>query len=199
MPRDFIHGEKRISWMWIIRDLLFRIILYLSLPLLAVRFLGVSLVNLGFVMPSSKQLLIAIILSLFAFVLCLYFRGTSSKRRHLHPGKDFWFSLYLVFINSPTEELFYRGFLLFFFGKMLGSPVYGVVLSSLLFGLAHVVFFGASMKTVLFDTFGGFFLGFSFLFLGKSLVPVILIHGASNLALFTLGAYILNRRRFFES
>jgi uncharacterized protein len=198
MGKDWIHGEKRISVSWILRDMLFRIILYLVIPILAIHFFAISPQSLGIVLPTKTHLLYSFLLSIFSFVLCLYFRGGSKKTRHLNPVKDFWFSLYLFLINNPTEELFYRGFLLFIFSKYFGNPAYGLIFSSILFGLQHSLFFGASLKSVLFDTFGGFFLGFCYILLGKSLIPVIIIHGFSNLALFTLGAYLLKKWRLRE-
>jgi membrane protease YdiL (CAAX protease family) len=199
MAKDWIHGEKSITWQWILRDFAFRIILYLTIPLLALRFLSLSPESIGITLPNTKQLLLTIPLSIFTFGLCLYFRGGSRRKRHLNPTRDFWFSFYLFFINSPTEELFYRGFLLLVFTKLLGNPAYALVVSSLLFGWQHFFFFGASSKSVIFDTMGGFFLGFCYSWLGKSLVPVIIIHGVSNLALFTLGTYIIRKWRLWES
>lgn len=199
MSKDWIHGEKRISWMWIFRDLLFRITLYLFVPYFAIRFFGLLPEDVGIVKPTGIHMLIASLLAVFAFVLSLYFLDGSRRRRHLSPVRDFWFSIYLLLINSPTEELFYRGFLMIFFKMIYGNFIYGLVISSILFGLQHFLFFGASPKSVLFDTFGGFFLGFAYLYLGKSLIPVILIHGVSNLALFTVGGYILKKWRLWET
>lgn len=198
MSKDWIHGEKHITWNWILRDFVFRIVVYLSLPLLALRFLEIDPSSLGITLPTNVQILYTIPISLFAFALCLYFRGSSRRKRRLNPKKDLWFSFYLVFINSPSEELFYRGFLLFIFTKFLGNPAFSLLLSSILFGFQHYLFFGASIKSVLFDTFGGFFLGFCYIWLGKSLIPVIIIHSISNLALFTLGTYILNKWRLLD-
>jgi membrane protease YdiL (CAAX protease family) len=193
MSKDWIHGEKHITWNWILRDFIFRIIIYLLVPILTIKFLGIHPSSLGIVLPTKLQIIYTIPISLFAFCLCLYFRGSSRRKRHLNPKKDLWFSFYLVLINSPTEELFYRGFLIFLFSKLFGNPAYSLLFSSLLFGFQHFLFFGASTKSVLFDTFGGFFLGFCYIWLGKSLIPVIVIHGFSNLALFTLGAYLIKK------
>lgn len=198
MLKDWVHGERRISWKWIIRDFAFRIIIYLFIPLLSLKLLSLEAESFGILLPTSRQLLQTIPLLLITFTLCLYFRGTSNKRIYLHPKRDFWFSLYLLFINSPSEELFYRGFLFFIITYLTGSNVLGLVFSSIFFGLQHFLFFGASSKNVLFDTFGGFFLGFCYVWLGKSLLPVIIIHGISNLALFTLGSYILQKLRIIE-
>jgi uncharacterized protein len=199
MSKDWVHGERRISKNWIVRDFVFRIVLYIAIPLSAIRFLGFEPQTMGLTLPTTKQILLTIPLSLFTFGLCLYFRGGSRRKRHLNPKHDFWFSLYLFLINSPTEELFYRGFLLLLFTKLFGNPPYSLILSSLLFGFQHYLFFGASTKSVLFDTFGGFFLGFCYIWLGESLIPVIIIHGFSNLALFTVGAYIIKKWRLWET
>jgi membrane protease YdiL (CAAX protease family) len=199
MSKDWIHGEKRITWMWMLRDLLFRIVIYIAIPFSVIKLMSLRSEDLGLSIPTGNQMIVASILSLIAFVICLNYRRGSRKKRRLNPSKDFWFSLYLILVNSPTEEFFYRGFLLYFFGLFFGSSVYGLVISSIIFGLQHFLFFGASPKSVLFDTFGGFFLGFAYLYLGKSLITVILIHGVSNLALFTVGGYILNKWRLWET
>lgn len=193
MPNDWVHGEKRITWKWILRDFLFRIILYLAIPILALKFVGFTLKDFGFSMPTNLQWIITIVLAVVTFIACLYFRGTSKKPHHMHPARDFWFSLYLTFINSPTEEFFYRGFLLAFCDRFFGNPLIGLVVSSILFGIQHTLFFGASFRSVLFDTFGGFFLAFAYIFLGRCLIVVICIHAVSNLALFTVGKYIMNK------
>lgn len=193
MPKDWVHGEKRISWSWIFRDIVFRVILYLAIPLISLKIFGFTFKEFGFNTPSHFQWLIAIGLSIVTFIACLYFRGTSKKAHHINPARDFWFSLYLVFINSPTEEFFYRGFLLAFCDRYFGNPLIGLVVSSFLFGIQHTLFFGASFRSVLFDTFGGFFLAFAYIFLGRCLILVVLIHAMSNLALFTVGKYIMNK------
>ena len=193
MSRDWIHGEKRITWNWIIRDFSFRIVLYILIPILAMKFLGFTLKDFGLNQPTNLQWLMTIVLAVITFIACLFFRDTSKKPHHRKPIRDFWFSMYLVLINSPTEEFFYRGFLLVFFDRFFGNPLIGVAVSSFLFGIQHTIFFGASFRTVLFDTFGGFILAFAYIFLGRCLILVIVIHAVSNLALFTIGKYILNK------
>ena len=92
MSKDWVHGEKRITWNWIIRDFAFRIFLYILIPILAIKFLGFTLKGYGFNQPTILQWLITFVLALVTFVVCLFFRGTSRKPHHRNPKKDFWFS-----------------------------------------------------------------------------------------------------------
>lgn len=193
MAKDWIHGEKRISWSWILRDFFFRILLYLLIPFVVIGLHAYPLRSMGFIWPTLPQLIAALVLSVISFWVCLWFRSRSKKKRLLNPTQDFWFSIYSFFINASVEEFFFRGFILSITTSLSNSLFLGLVISSLLFGFQHYLFFGASFPTILFDSAGGFLLGLLYILLGKSLIPVILVHGTSNLAIFTVGNYILQK------
>ena len=193
MAKDWIHGEKRISGRWIFRDFFFRIFLYFLIPFITTRFFPISLTKMGFIKPTTLQILVALLLSFISFSVCLFFRSKSKKKRQLHPVKDLLFSLYSFFINAPSEEFFFRGFIFYLGSFLTGSMFIGLVISSFLFGFQHFIFFGASLRSVFFDIIGGFFFGIIYICLGKSLIPVTIVHGISNLAIFTVGNYILQK------
>ena len=89
------------------------------------------------------------------------------------------------------EEIAYRGFLLWY-GAVLLGPLAGLIASSLLFGAAH----GYQRRFgMVFATLAGLVLGAVYL-AAESLVLVIWMHAAYNVASFTLGYRLTQRGAF---
>ena len=91
----------------------------------------------------------------------------------------------LLAIQPTTEEIFFRGFLLDKI-RSFGGDYVGIVLTGILFGLAHMSY--GKIYPVIFITLMGFVLAF-IVIKTKSLYSAILAHTAFNLISF--GLYIL--------
>ncbi len=91
--------------------------------------------------------------------------------------------LYYIFIIGTTEEFIFRGYMLRILSDLTKSPVWGVILSSLIFGSAHYLGSG-SLLQVFFTFLIGLALAFPKQYLKHcTLLSVIIAHGLYNVAL----------------
>jgi len=91
-----------------------------------------------------------------------------------------------ILITGPSEEAFFRGFLIKKFNIKLKS-IYSVLISSILFTLYHVPPFLVPIQTII--TFFGYFftfgmlLSFIFIYFNYSIIPCSVAHSCFNILL----------------
>lgn len=156
-------SRPRDSLGWMRWDFPFRIVPFLALPLLlaaltplSTRSLGLTLHNIG------GQLALSALLGPVMFWLSWWYRRRFVRRVVAPTGPDALLqSVYYVFLNSPAEELFFRGLLIGWMQSAIG-PVAAWLLSTLLFGLYHIPA-GWGWRAVGGVTLGGAIFGVMFL------------------------------------
>lgn len=125
--------------------LLFKLFIFVFVPVVALRmFWNASWASLGFSAGDVKgQLISAALLSLFFGGFNLFF-GSAAKplRERRFSGKQIGFGFIVAFLwnvleTGLVEEFFFRAFLQTRLIAVLGSPLGGICLTSLIFGLAH--------------------------------------------------------------
>ena len=84
--------------------------------------------------------------------------------------------LWLSLTAGVCEELLYRGFLFFYLGHWM-SPIAGLAVSSVIFGLGHVY---QGMRGVLLTGLVGAFFGAIYMLCG-SIVPAMVLHAAGDM------------------
>jgi len=123
----------------------FKLLFFVLIPLAALRiFWRLPWANLGFsANHAPEQLLAAAVLMLF-FGGFNYLAGSAAApiRKHQFSGRQVALGLGIAFAwnmieTGLVEEFFFRAFLQTRLVNALGSPLAGICLTSLLFGLAH--------------------------------------------------------------
>ncbi len=125
--------------------ILFKLLFFVLIPLAALRlFWRLPWAKLGFSADNApEQLLAAAVLMLF-FGGFNYLAGSAAApiRKGQFSGRQVAFGLAVAFVwnaieTGLVEEFFFRAFLQTRLVNALGSPLAGICLASLLFGLAH--------------------------------------------------------------
>ncbi|PYV45826.1 MAG: hypothetical protein DMG06_00755 [Acidobacteria bacterium] len=96
-----------------------------------------------------------------------------------------WEILALALLSGLVEEILFRGAI---------QPAFGLVSTSLLFGLAHIIPRRAFLPWSAYAVFAGFLFG-SLFELTHNLLPVIVAHSVSNFVLIL----VLNRRKTVQT
>jgi membrane protease YdiL (CAAX protease family) len=123
---------------------------------------------------SPRQAVLTVVVSALVLLPFLFFFSAGKKFALMGPGA---LTAQLIGVSFP-EEVFFRGFL----QEMLGNNMKGVVLTSLLFALAHLpgfVFSGDLYATLTF--FPSLIMGFLYL-RTSSVTPSTIFHFLANVA-----------------
>lgn len=189
------------TWRWLRWDLPLRVVPMLAVPLLLVWLSVLSPVDLGLSAPGlTSQLGIALILGPLMAWLSWWYRCRYVGRVVVPTNSDNLFqSAYYVALNSPAEELLFRGLLIGWLGRFVGEPT-AWALSTLLFGLYHIParWGGAAVIGV---TLAGALFGGLFLLYDSLLLPV-LVHACATCGFLSTGpwlARVLAARRVASS
>jgi membrane protease YdiL (CAAX protease family) len=126
-------------------DLSFKLLVFVILPLAVLRiFWGTSYAALGFTAGDVPGQLFAAAILILIFGGFNYLFGSAAApiRKHQFSGKQVVSGLSLAFVwnifeTGLVEEFFFRAFLQARLIDSFGSPLGGICLTSLLFGLAH--------------------------------------------------------------
>ncbi len=101
----------------------------------------------------------------------------------LRSGNQTWvIVLILLFVTSPAEEIYWRGFLQRWLSQQLGS-VPAWILAALIYGGVHIV--SGNTMLVLAAVVAGLFWGYIFM-KERSVVPLIISHALWTVAVFIL-------------
>lgn len=138
----------------------------------------------GWKKPSTKDILIGTTgaLVLFALILSITTIISQPLPYDIHLTINIYKAFVLLFITSITEELFYRGF---FLKKLLQANIpllYSIIISSLVFGLAHMYL---GLGGVLFSIMSGMILAYMVITY-KSITTSIVAHVIYNFLYYTL-------------
>ena len=125
--------------------LLFKLLVFVLLPLAALQlFWGTPLPALGFSAGdvAGQCFAVAVLILLFGGFNFLFGSAAAPVRKRHFSGKQVAFGLSLAFVwnfleTGLVEEFFFRAFLQTRLIDALDSPLVGICLASLLFGLAH--------------------------------------------------------------
>lgn len=125
--------------------LVFKLIIFVVIPLASLRiFWDVPWADLGLVGGDVRGQMFSAILLMLLFGGFNYFAGSAAAplRKHQFSGRQAALGLSLAFAwnlleTGLVEEFFFRAFLQTRLINTLGSPLAGICLTSLIFGLAH--------------------------------------------------------------
>lgn len=128
-----------------IATLLYKLFVFVLLPIIALRlFWNSSWPNLGFSPGDVRgQLLTVLVLTIFLGGFNLFVGSAAAPiRAGQFSGRQLTFGFLITFVWNIfevglVEEFFFRGFVQTRLINFLGSPLSGICLASLLFGLAH--------------------------------------------------------------
>lgn len=128
-----------------VATLSFKLLIFVILPLAVLRlFWGTSFAALGFSTGdlAGQCFAAAILMLLFGGFNYLFGSAAAPLRKHQFSGKQVAFGFSLAFVwnileTGLVEEFFFRAFVQSRLIETLDSPLVGICLASLLFGLAH--------------------------------------------------------------
>ena len=150
---------------------------------------------------------------IFIFVICVYFfiiilffllrdyidldviRNNLLAKENITATNFVYVSLYISFVNSFLEELFFRGFMFLSLTKS-GSRRFAYLISSLVFSLYHVAIISAWFNIWIFILIivGLMFVGYIFNYITEKLDSFLaswIVHIFANLAINTIGFMML--------
>lgn len=177
-------------------DLPLRIVPFLALPLLLAALTPLNAHDLGLTLRNAPgQLLLASVLGPLMYWLSWWYRRRVVGRVVVPTGSDAALqSVYYVLLNSPAEELFFRGALIGWLQSLTG-PAAAWFLSTLVFGLYHIPARWGS-RAVLGVTIAGGLFGALFLIgpgKGSLLLPV-LVHSFATCGFLSAGPWVAHSR-----
>jgi membrane protease YdiL (CAAX protease family) len=204
LPKSWIDDPRT-------RDILIflkKLFVFVAIPFCIYKLSGFSLQDFGLAKPGLKffpkrSLLICILLSIAGVLFQLYFSNKGKLFINTHftisqflLGLPLCF-IYLLFDAGLIEEFFFRGFLQSRLSVVTKSPVAGIVLSALIFGLVHapglylrgaesegideqLPFLFFASYTIAFMSIAGIFLGIIY-YKAKNLWLVMTIHAMIDL------------------
>lgn len=184
LPRD--------SLLWMRWDLPLRILPFLALPLLAVWLTPLSAATVGLTLQGApSQLLLVALFGPAMGWLSWWYRRRIVGRMVVPTGADNALqSAYYVLLNSPAEELFFRGLLIGWLQTVTGAPAAWLI-STAVFGLYHIPA-RWGWRSVGGVTIAGAFFGLLFL-LGPasvSLVAPVLVHAFATCGFLSAGPWV---------
>lgn len=150
---------------------------------------------------------------IFIFAICVYFfiislffllkdyidldviRNNLLAKENITASNFVYVSLYISFVNSFLEELFFRGFMFLSLTKS-GSRRFAYLISSLVFSLYHVAIISAWFNIWIFILIivGLMFVGYIFNYITEKLDSFLaswIVHIFANLAINTIGFMML--------
>lgn len=193
MTRDIIHGDDVSDSVWIKRDLVYRISIYLLAPIISVFLFDFNFSKLGIAPPTFGQLREGLRLGILVFIIASIYKGMSPKiDGQFNVKRAVLWSAYFLVINAFFEELFYRGLLQTLITQFTLFPV-NIMLSSAVFGIQHRLFFGCYYTDCIFYGVFGLLVGYVFHVTGN-LIEVWIIHAFGDSAL-TIGRHLINGLR----
>jgi len=170
-------------------DLPLRIVPLLGTPVLLAVYTPLSFRALGLTLEGSpRQVGLSLLLAPPIGLLAWWYRRGYVGRMVTPTRADAWFqSAYYVVLNTPAEELFFRGLLLGGLSRVVPTPAAWVV-STLVFGLYHIPS-GWGWNAVGGVTAAGGFFGLLFLAGpgGASLLLPCLVHAVATCAFLSAG------------
>ncbi len=195
-------SRPRDSLRWIRWDLPLRVAPMIALPLVVAALTGLTLSDLGLTSPPAQVALGALLGPIMGWVAWT-FRRRAVGRIVVPTGSDALLqSAYYVLLNTPAEEIVFRGVMIGWLGRLIPTLA-AWVLSSLVFGLYHVPA-GWGWRAVAGVTVSGFFFGALFLGApgGPSLLLPMIVHAFATCGFLSAGPWIalrLERRRLAAS
>jgi len=183
---------------------IYKIILFAGLPLLYCAIDKDFKFKEYFIVRDKKQILISVALGLgvYFFILIVYFiikefidldNITMQLSNNLNVNKDnfVFVALYISFINSMLEELFFRGFGFLTLNKN-SSIIYSISLSALAFSIYHVSILANWFIVIIYVLFiiGLFITGLFFNWLNlkyKNIYNSWIVHMCANFSINTIG------------
>lgn len=204
LPQSWINDPKTNDILIFLKKFL----VFVAIPFSIYKLSGFSFQDFGLTKPllkffSKRSLLICTIFSIAGILFQLYFsnRGKQFLASHFTISQLVWglplCFIYLLFDAGLIEEFFFRGVLQSRLSVTLRSPIGGIILSALIFGLVHApglylrgaesegideqlpfLFFAA--YTIAFMSIAGVFLGIIY-YKTKNLWLVMAIHAMVDL------------------
>ena len=113
-------------------------------------------------------------------------------KEHLTKDNFIYIFLYIIFINSLLEEVFFRGFLF----HLIDNKKYAYIFSALCFAIYHIAIIAAwfNIYIFIFAIVGLFVVGLFLQFISnkyESIKASWLIHALANVAINTIGVFML--------
>lgn len=154
-------------------------------------------------MKEPKSLVLFVLLAYFVIVISFFiFKGRMDllsiknslvDKEHLTKQNCLFVFAYIIFCNSFIEETFFRGFL---FRGLMENKKIAYIISGLLFASYHIGIVGTWFHPVLtvICILGLMIAGMVLTFISEhydSLLASYLVHGTSNLAINTIGLYLI--------
>lgn len=133
----------------IVKLVLFFGLHFISLKVIKYNYVKDSLANIAHLNKNKPALLLGLIIFLFvlgAYMVLRQFIDVTAmvaefdSKYEINRGNILYYGLYITFINSLLEEMFFRGFI-FLNLKHLGFKREGYIFSSLIFSLYHLANF----------------------------------------------------------
>lgn len=180
-----------------------------SLPII----LYTKLFGIRFIRNQFSEVKVSKLKIMFIFAICVYFfiiilffllkdyidldviRNNLLAKENITATNFVYVSLYISFINSFLEELFFRGFMFLSLTKS-GSRRFAYLISSLAFSLYHVAIISAWFNIWIFILIivGLMFVGYIFNYITEKLDSFLaswIVHIFANLAINTIGFMML--------
>jgi len=199
--------ERFISPSYLIKSAIKLVVFSLPIILYTKRFGFRSIRNQFSNLKFSKLKLIFIFaICVYFFIISLFFllkdyidldviRNNLLAKENITASNFVYVSLYISFVNSFLEELFFRGFMFLSLTKS-GSRRFAYLISSLVFSLYHVAIISAWFNIWIFILIivGLMFVGYIFNYITEKLDSFLaswIVHIFANLAINTIGFMML--------
>lgn len=187
----------------VIKLVVFFLPIFLYTKMFGIRSIRNQFTNLKF---SKLKLIFIFAICVYLFIILLFFilkdyidldviRSNLLAKENITATNFVYVSLYISFVNSFLEELFFRGFMFLSLAKS-GSRRFAYSISSLAFSLYHVAIISAWFNIWIFILIivGLMFVGYIFNYITEKLDSFLaswVVHIFANLAINTIGFMML--------
>lgn len=181
-----------------------KIVMFFLIPLIYIKYTGSDNLKNVFKVRNNKSLLISIIIGLFLYMIILgaYFilksfieldsiKDILTENLNVNKNNFVFIALYISFINSLLEEIFFRGFIFLNLRRIIISKN-AYIISALAFALYHIAIMGSWFRPFIFilAMIGLFIGGIIFNYLDESNENIYsswIVHMMANFAINTVG------------
>lgn len=179
--------KDSISWMkW---DFPFRIVPMIAIPAALILATPLSAKDIGLYFSGVHPLVPTILIGIIMGVVSWVFRVKILKWNSSPTTPDVLLeTTYYCVLNSPAEELVFRGIMIGLLGNHIGNPT-ALFISTLVFGAYHIPAKWGS-KAVAGVTAAGFLFGCLFLITGESLIAPMIVHAFATSGLLSAGPWM---------